>query len=66
MCNHESSGCAKSRQDQAFCEKLLHEPASTRAGGKPNGHFMASRDRSDQKQIADIRARDEQDKNDHR
>src|SRR6266481_3269947 len=65
VCNEESTGCAKSRQDQAFGQKLLQQPASTRTDSEPDGHLMPSRERLDQQEIADVGAGDQQDKNDH-
>ena len=63
--HHQSAGCAKSREDQPFRHQLPHQPAATGADGQPNGHFMASRERPHQQQIADVRARNQQDKHDH-
>src|SRR5882724_3692317 len=62
----EPAGCAKGGEDQAFGEKLLQQAAVTGADGESNSHFVASREGADQEEIADVRASDEQDKNDYR
>ena len=59
----ESPGCAKSRQDQSFREKLFQQPTTSCTDGEPNGHLISACERPHQQQIADVRARDEQDKN---
>ncbi len=63
--HEQSAGSAKGREDQAFGNELLHQTAATRADGQPHRHFMPPRERPDQQEIADVRARDQQDKHDH-
>jgi hypothetical protein len=50
---------------QALRNELFHETPATRAYSHPNRHFMSSRERPHQQQIADVRARNQQDKHDH-
>jgi hypothetical protein len=64
--NQQSTGCAKGREDQPFRHQLPYQAAATRADGQPNSHFVTSREGPDQQEIANVGARDEQDKNDHR
>jgi hypothetical protein len=39
---------------------LLQEPAAARANRQSNRYFMSSRERSDQQQIPNVRARNQQ------
>ncbi len=65
MGDEESTGGGQNGEDHAFGDELLHEAAAAGADGDAHGHFMAAGERSDQEQIADVGAGDEEHKNDH-
>ena len=56
---------AGGRENQALREKLAEQTKPARADREPHRHFMPPRERAHQQQIADIRARDQQDEAGH-
>ena len=51
---------AERRQQQAFGEQLLHDPAAPRAEREPHRHLAAASGRPRQQQVRDVRAGDDQ------
>ncbi len=61
--DEESAGRGESREDEAFGDQLLQEPATVGADCDANGHFMAASERPDEQQIADVGAGNQENKN---
>jgi hypothetical protein len=60
----EKSACgAKRGEDQSFGEKLLQETAAGSSDGDADGHLVASGEGTDEEQVADVGAGDQQNKN---
>ena len=61
--DEESASCGKNREDEAFGDQLLQEPATVGTDRDANGHFMAARERPDEQQVADVGTGNQENKN---